>query len=109
MGNWSMAANASTRTIGGRVEADGAAVGNPLLHVTRNAEVTAGWSLNRTRFYLRPEFFYSFLDNLILVNDRPQRNMMSGGSTGDMMTMAGSSTARSYANVDARSYGSEMA
>ena len=82
----------------------GATVGNPLLPVTRNTELTAGWSTNHARFYLRPDFFYSFLDNFILVNNQPQLNMMSMG-----MAMGAATTARSYANVDARIYGGELA
>lgn len=87
-----------------------AAVGNPLLPATRNTEITAGWSANHTRFYLRPAFFYSFLNNFILVNNQPQLNMTSMGS-GSMsaMDMAAPPTARSYTNVDARIYGGEMA
>jgi iron complex outermembrane recepter protein len=87
----------------------GATVGNPLLPVTRNTEVTVGWSVNQSRFYVRPALFYSFLNNFILVNDQPQLNMMSmgGGSMGGM-GMAAVPTARSYANVDARIYGGEM-
>jgi len=87
----------------------GATVGNPLLPVTRNTEIAAGWSVNHTRFYVRPEFFYSFLDNFILVNDQPQLNMMSMGSGSMGMGMATATTARSYANVDARIYGGELA
>ena len=87
----------------------GATVGNPLLPATHNTEIDAGWSLNHTRFYLRPTLFYSFLDNFILVNDQPQLNMMSrGGSMGGMMTMPGGTTVRSYASVDARIYGGEV-
>ncbi len=82
----------------------GATVGNPLLPVTRNTELTAGWSTNHARFYLRPDFFYSFLDNFILVNNQPQLNMMSMG-----MAMGAATTARPYANVDARIYGGELA
>ena len=87
----------------------GATVGNPLLPTTRNTELTAGWNVNRGRFYLRPIFFYSFLDNYILVNNQPQLNSMSpgGGSMGGM-GMAAAPTARSYANIDARIYGGEM-
>lgn len=86
-----------------------ATVGNPLLPVTRNTEIDAGWSVNQTRFYLRPQFFDSFLDNYILVNNQPQLNMMSMGS-GSMggMGMAAMPMARSYTNVDARIYGGEM-
>lgn len=86
----------------------GATVGNPLLPITRNTELDAGWSVNHARFYLRPEFFYSFLNNFILVNSQPQLNMMSMGS-GAMggMGMAVAPTARSYTNVDARIYGGE--
>lgn len=87
----------------------GATVGNPLLPITRNTELTAGWSVNHARFYLRPVFFYSFLDNFILVNNQPQLNMMNmgSGSKGGMGTVA-AATARSYTNVDARIYGGEM-
>jgi len=87
----------------------GATVGNPLLPVTRNTEIDAGWSANHARFYLRPEFFYSFLDNFILVNNQPQMNVMNMG-TGSMggMAMAAAPTARSYTNVDARIYGGEV-
>jgi len=84
-------------------------VGNPLLPITRNTELTAGWSANRTRFYLRPAFFYSFLSNFILVNDQPQLNAMSmGGGPMGGMAMAGAPTARSYTNIGARIYGGEM-
>lgn len=76
-----------------------ATVGNPLLPISRNTEVSGGWSLNLTRFYLRPAFFYSFLNNYILLNNQPQMNAV-GVTTGV--------TARSYANVDARVYGGEM-
>jgi iron complex outermembrane receptor protein len=99
----------------------GATVGNPLLPVTRNTEVTAGWSLNRGRFYVRPAFFYSFLNNYILVNNQPQLHAaMATGSMGGMgmggMQTGGmgataivpTPTARSYAAVDARIYGGEM-
>ena len=87
----------------------GPTVGNPLLPITRNTEFTAGWSANHTRFYLRPAFFYSFLNNFILVNNQPQLNSMGigGGSMGGM-AMAAATTARSYTNVDARIYGGEM-
>ncbi len=87
----------------------GATVGNPLLPITRNTEIDAGWSVNHARFYLRPQFFYSFLNNFILVNNQPQLNMLSMGS-GAMggMAMAAPPTARSYTNVDARIYGGEM-
>ncbi len=87
----------------------GATAGNPLLPITRNTELTAGWSVNHIRFYVRPGFFYSFLDNFILVNNQPQLNSMSmgGGPTGGM-GMGAVPTARSYANVDARIYGGEM-
>ena len=87
----------------------GATVGNPLLPITRNTELDTGWSMNHARFHLRPEFFYSFLNNFILVNNQPQLNIMSMGS-GAMggMGMAAAATARSYTNVDARIYGGEM-
>jgi iron complex outermembrane receptor protein len=86
-----------------------ATVGNPLLPVTRNTEIAAGWSANHARFYLRPEFFYSLLNSFILVNNQPQSNMMStGGGSMSGMDMASTPTARSYTNVDARIYGGEM-
>jgi iron complex outermembrane receptor protein len=74
-----------------------ATVGNPLLPITRNTEVDAGWSATHTRFYLRPELYYSLLDNYILVNNQPQLNMMGMG-----LPMA-----RSYTNVAAQIYGGE--
>ncbi|MGB7759559.1 MAG: TonB-dependent receptor [Bryobacteraceae bacterium] len=84
-------------------------VGNPLLPVTRNMEISAGWSANRTRFYLRPAFFYSVLNNFILVNNQPQLNMTMDGETMSGMDVAGMTTARSYASVRARIYGGEIA
>jgi len=84
-------------------------VGNPLLPMTRNTEITAGWSVDHARFYLRPAFFYSFLNNFILVNNQPQLNMPMDSGTMSGMDMAVMSTARSYTNVDARIYGGEMA
>lgn len=87
----------------------GATVGNPLLPITRNTELTAGWNVNHARFYLRPAFFDSFLNNFNLVNNQPQLNMMSMGS-GSMggTGMAATPTARSYTNIGARIYGGEM-
>jgi iron complex outermembrane receptor protein len=89
----------------------GATVGDPLLPITRDTEINAGWSANHTRFYVRPEFFYSFLNNFILVNNQPQLNApvsMGGMSAGMGMSMMPATTARSYTNVDARIYGGEM-
>ena len=80
----------------------GPTIGNPLLTVTRNTEIAAGWSINRMRFYVRPAFFYSFLNNFILVNNQPQLNRIGSG-----MSMGAAPTARSYAGVDARIYGGE--
>lgn len=77
-------------------------VGNPSLPITRNREWSAGWSLHRDRFTLRPLFFYSFLDNYILVN---QQTALAGTGMGSMMM---ASTARSFTNVDARLYGGEL-
>lgn len=88
-----------------RSAASGVFVGNPLLPITRNTEVSAGWSLNRNRFYVRPEFFYSVLNNFIVVNNQPQLNALGTGGMG----MTAAPTARSYANVDARMYGGEAA
>ena len=87
-----------------RRAASGATVGNPLLPVTRNTELTVGWSASPARFYVRPTLFYSFLSDYILLNDQSQINSMGGGMTG----MA-SAFARSYTNVDARIYGGELA
>jgi iron complex outermembrane recepter protein len=87
----------------------GATVGNPLLPIIRNTELAAGWSVNRTRLYVRSVFFYSFLDNFILVNNQPQLNATSmGGELMGGMNMETTPTSRSYANVDARIYGGEM-
>jgi iron complex outermembrane receptor protein len=87
----------------------GATAGNPLLPITRNTEFDAGWSINHARFYLRPQFFYSFLNDFILVNNQPQLNMMSMGSIGTSgMDMTAATTVRSYTNVEAQIYGGEM-
>jgi iron complex outermembrane receptor protein len=80
----------------------GATVGNPLLPVTRNTEVTTGWSITGRRAYWRPALFYSFLNDFIVVNNQTQMKAMGMGG----MTVP---TARSYENVDARIYGGEMA
>ena len=79
-----------------------AALGNPLLPITRNTELALGWSLNQRGFYLRPALFYSFLNDYILVNNQPQAAV--AGTCG----MVATPTARSYANVDARLYGGEL-
>jgi iron complex outermembrane recepter protein len=93
----------------------GATVGNPLLPVTRNTELAAGWSLIRTRVQLRPSFFYSYLNDsffysylndYIMVNNQPQLNALGMGSGMGMGLAA--VTARSYTGVDARIYGGEM-
>jgi iron complex outermembrane recepter protein len=88
----------------------GATAGNPLLPISRNTEISAGWSVNHTRFYMRPAFFYSFVSDYILVNNQPQLNAMGAGS-GSMggTAMAAATTARSYTNADARIYGGELA
>lgn len=82
-------------------------VGDPLLPVTRNTEFAAGWSANHERFYLRPSFFYSVLNNFILVNQQPRLNMPPM-SSGMGMSMGVATTARSFTNVDARLFGGEM-
>lgn len=80
-------------------------VGNPLLPITRDTELSTGVNWNNKHFLLRPTIFYSFLDNFIVVNDQPQMNVPGG-----MMGMGGSDMdmARSYTNVNARMYGGEM-
>lgn len=84
----------------------GANLGNPLLPITRNTEVMTGINLTPGRFYLRPDFFYSFLNNYIIVNNQPQMNEMKM-VMGSMDPMA-PPTARSYTNIGARIYGGEM-
>lgn len=82
-----------------RSTSSGVTVGDPLLPITRNSEVAAGMNLSQSRFYLRPELFYSDLNNYIVVNNQP---LLNAGS-------AAVSNARSYTNIDARIYGGEMA
>jgi len=74
----------------------GANVGDPLLPVTRNTEVSTGLVLKHGRSYVRPDLFYSNLSDYIITNDQPALNGMGGSS------------ARSYTNVDARIYGGEV-
>lgn len=68
----------------------GANAGDPLLPITRNTELNTGLNLSRGRFYFRPDLFYSYLTDYIVVNYQP-------------------SAGRSYTNVDARIYGGEAA
>lgn len=77
----------------------GAHVGDPLLPVTRNTEVSAGLIIKHGGSYLRPDFFYSNISDYIVVNTQPQINGMGGMS---------STSARSYTNVDARIFGGEI-
>ena len=92
-------------------------VGDPLLPITRNTEFDAGWNFHRSRFTARAEYFYSFLNDFILVNNQPLLNMPMSGNAVDgigagvlvplSMPMPGATSARSYANVDARLWGGE--
>lgn len=91
-------------------------VGDPLLPITRNTEIDAGWSFHSGRFTFRPQVFYSWLDNFILVDNQPQINApMGGGGMGGVslgadpmdMTMPGGTSARSYTDVAARLRGGE--
>jgi iron complex outermembrane receptor protein len=81
--------------------------GNPLLPVTRNNEVTTGLNLNNRQVYLRPLFFYSFLNDYILVNNQPRLNAPGMGMAPGGMPGMPSPVARSYTGVDARMWGGE--
>jgi iron complex outermembrane receptor protein len=83
-----------------------AMVGNPLLPITRDTEFSTGINLHRPWLSLRPTFFYSFLDNFILVNNQTQ--MTVPGETMGGMTMPSPAMARSFTNVDAHIYGGEL-
>jgi iron complex outermembrane receptor protein len=82
-------------------------VGNPLLPATRNTESSFGFSLSPGRFYVRPDFVYSFLSDYIIVNNQPRLNP-TGSGMGDSMAPAPRS-ARSYTNINARIFGGEVA
>jgi iron complex outermembrane receptor protein len=82
-------------------------VGNPLLPITRNTELNLGLNLSPGRFYVRPDFFYSFLSDYIIVNNQPRLNPPQSGIGGSMAPAPLS--ARSYTNIDARIFGGEMA
>ena len=73
-------------------------VGNPALPTVRNTEGTVGLIFRRRSSYVKPTFFYSNLNNYVLVNNQPLMNTMA-------MSPA---SARSYTNVDARIYGGEL-
>jgi iron complex outermembrane receptor protein len=74
-------------------------VGNPELRPTRNTEADAGLTVRTRWFLLRPTVFYSYLADFVTVQN--QARLVPG------MGMAGT-MARSFANVDARSYGGEL-
>jgi iron complex outermembrane recepter protein len=74
-------------------------VGNPELAPTRNSEGTVGLNFRRAGVYLKMVGFYSSLDNFIVVHNQVRRQMRPGVMN---------SVARSYENVDARMYGTEV-
>lgn len=74
-------------------------VGNPGLRPTRNTEADTGFTWRTRRFLLRPTLFYSVLDNFITVHN--QARVVMPGAMSNLV-------ARSFANVDARSYGGEL-
>jgi iron complex outermembrane receptor protein len=74
-------------------------VGNPDLRPTRNTEADAGFTWRNRWLLLRPTVFYSLLDDYVTVHN--QARLAPG-------PMGSSIVARSFANVDARSYGGEL-
>ncbi len=74
-------------------------VGNPGLRPTRNTETDAGVTWRTGRFLLRPTAFYSYLADFVTVQNQARQMPVAGIAN----TMA-----RSFANVDARSYGGEV-
>ena len=74
-------------------------VGNPDLDLTRNTEVDLGFTLRTNRFIVRPTFFYSNLDDFVVVHNQKKMNAVSGVMN---------SMARSYFATDARIYGGEV-
>ena len=87
-----------------RNASSGAQVGNPLLPITRNTEVSTGVTIKHGSSYFKPTLFYSKLNDYIIVNNQPQLNAPGAPSMGGM----GTAKARSYTNVDARIYGGEI-
>ena len=76
-------------------------VGNPNLPYVRNTEGTVGAIYRHgSSMYVKPTFFYSSVDNYIVVNNQPRLN-------DPMMSMLPSS-ATSYTNIGARLYGGEL-
>jgi iron complex outermembrane receptor protein len=74
-------------------------VGNPELRPTRNTEADGGFTWRTRRFLIRPTVFFSHLDGFVAVHN--QARLIPGGPMSSQM-------ARSFANVDARSYGGEL-
>jgi iron complex outermembrane recepter protein len=74
-------------------------VGNPGLRPTRNTEADAGLTWRTRRFLIRPTVFYSYLADFVTVHN--QARLVPAGPMANLM-------ARSFANVDARSYGGEL-
>ena len=73
-------------------------VGNPNLPYLRNTEGTVGTIYRRgSLIYVKSTFFYSSVDNYIVVNNQPQLNM-------SMLPPS----ATSFTNVGARLYGGEL-
>jgi iron complex outermembrane receptor protein len=73
--------------------------GNPNLRPTRNTEADAGVNYRTGRLSVRPTLFYSRLTDFINIYNQPRINMLPG-----VMNLA----ARSYQNIDARTYGGEL-
>lgn len=73
-------------------------VGNPDLRPTRNTEVDAGFTWRTKWFLVRPSVFNSYLTDFVTVYNQP----------GVTAPGAPISRARSFTNVDARSWGGEL-
>lgn len=77
-------------------------VGNPELPYVRNNEGTLGVIYHRgSKAYVKASFFYSAVDNYILVSGQPLQNKPSNAGMWP-------STATSYTSIGARLYGGEL-
>jgi iron complex outermembrane receptor protein len=74
-------------------------VGNPALKPARNAGADVAFSLRRQRFLLESSFYLNQIFDYITVIPGAKANMVAGVMN---------TTARTYQNVDARMYGTEV-
>jgi iron complex outermembrane receptor protein len=74
-------------------------VGNPLLSPSRNTGVEGNATFRKNRLFLASSLYFYGVQDFITINQQPRINQVTG-----IMN----SQARSYQNVDARLYGSEI-